>query len=139
MKDICVIGLFLVVLISITNIACSDTEIVCGNNASLVDGECKCNPGFIGVDCSFELSLMDPCREKDSLLLVSFYNSMQGDNWDFSIIGGINYSPVLEEEMSIPNFGNRWDFDKPISTYHGIELNYYLLEAGRFVLRLKAG
>lgn len=60
-------------------------------------------------------------RTQDSLTLVKFYHDTDGPNWTFSEEFVYNFlgTPL----KNIPNAGNIWDFDKPIDTWHGVELD----------------
>lgn len=59
------------------------------------------------------------CRTRDSLTLVTFYNSTNGSNWQYN---SSNYSNG-NASIPISNAGSAWNFNQPIDTWHGIELD----------------
>lgn len=66
------------------------------------------------------------CRYQDSLALVALFNSTGGAAWTYE---GNQYYIGREQNTGdvqfedIVNQGNRWDFNTPISTWHGVEVN----------------
>lgn len=109
----------LIVVLIFTN--CSDdqcSELDCGPNGICVEGECICSEGYEGVNCETIISL----RNLDSISLVNIYSNTNGDQWTYN--GEDTY---FDHEQGIrietPNYGSRWDFSQPISSWHGIELN----------------
>ena len=78
---------------------------------------------FLIISCSFVLDgVGQACdRERDSLALVDLYNATGGENWTYT---KTTYWDALSSQIQpIPNIGKIWDFDAPINTWYGIEVN----------------
>lgn len=79
----------------------------------------------VGGNTAFCFSVIEvvegiiPCRQIDSVLLVSLFDLLDGANWIYTATtywdGNAN--------LNIPNAGNAWGFNQPINTWHGVELN----------------
>lgn len=65
-------------------------------------------------------------RANDSTELVRLYELWNGNDWTYDrevytqrLVGGWRFSTTAK----IPNSGNKWDFSKPVDTWHGVTLN----------------
>ncbi|MEM6966201.1 MAG: gliding motility-associated C-terminal domain-containing protein, partial [Bacteroidota bacterium] len=86
----------------------------------------SCNDGYtysindiIQNDCSCEGTIICD-RTSDSLALVSLYNTLGGNSWTYS---STEFNSGINPNAPIPNAGNAWDFNMPINTWHGVQLN----------------
>jgi len=61
------------------------------------------------------------CRQQDSLALVEFYNATDGPNWTYD--DNSYYDGRIDDYRDTPNAGTPWNFNTPISTWHGVEVN----------------
>jgi len=73
--------------------------------------------------CSFAVTVEEDvtstCHFQDSLALVELYNATGGENWTYSETAtqrGDTPDPLI-------NAGTAWNFDTPISTWHGVVVN----------------
>lgn len=64
-------------------------------------------------------TILSPCHTQDSLELVELYNNTGGPDWTYEAT--IYYDGTSNNP--IPNAGTPWDFNTPISTWHGVEVN----------------
>lgn len=114
--------IYLLLLIALLSTNCSNPcdSIDCGPNGTCITGECECDVGYQGTNCE-NLIIPSCSREIDSIGLTELYKSTLGDNWIFHKVDFYDYD--ARTDNPVPNFGNEWDFNLPISSWHGVELN----------------
>ena len=83
------------------------------------DGNPQTKNDKVSDDCECKGEVIETCRSRDSLALIDLYNSTNGEEWSYRSISYHNF----EEILPLPNAGNKWNFNTPIDTWHGVKLN----------------